>query len=635
MTTMHGALERPKRNTANVNAPTRETGRRGAGPYHAAPEVPPRRGHDFGRIDVHAGGGVPAAAPAPCPFPHAAAIGRALRPREPLVGVLDPEGCAERGSPAFTCGDVSHFFSRDVGLHVAAHEAVHQLQHRGETRDAGLGPEGHADAVADSVLAGASARPLLGARGRAVPSATRGYFKADSKGDIHGARGTRSAKLSETAETLTWVSTPREAWLTDPAIDTANAVFRAKDSGISLAKTGPSMEVAEPRGQDSHTLHAVEAHFVNGPYDDCGRMAREVMGPMGMDKAAYARASPGGLQTRTPVLEKAQQSPLGHVALILDMDAAMQQAGGTDEEKRKAGDKAREEFLSDKDTDAEIRDVVKNRSQALMDANPNPKDVTQLSVADQKRMGIDRYAKPKLGEAYAIAPGQQHPGSGFPYHWAAVIYVAGSDRLVMEASPSVSPGATYDDLNTDWKFETYGTKQEKQTFHHEWKGKLGQYEHTLAMTSSPEPPSDIVTFATTPGSDLFERLDEEGRTAADRLYVRKELQRRDVVVELTVVTASHSSKTDGVALVFPPTPRRVLGRTTAKKQIAEGDTDTFRMPISEIWPLGRPLAITAWADGEWFGSNKVEAIDWHWPYKEEIGRVAGEGATYDLKLYIE
>jgi hypothetical protein len=519
--------------------------------------------------------------------------------------------------PAFTRGRISHFVSSDVGVHVAAHEAVHQLQHRGEVRDAGLGPEGHAAAVADRVVAGVSPRPLLGGAGQAVPSATRAYHKADKQGDVSGTPGTRVALLSDSGETLTWYG--QEAYGTDTMIDTANAVFRAKDSGISLDKKGQTLtDVPAPHGNhDPHDLHLIGVNFANGEWDDCGRMAREIMGPAGADTPAYARARPGGITARTPVLKEADKSPLAHIALLLEMDEQMDSPDMSSEDKRKAGDEVRERFAGETITDMEMRGRVMGKS---------------VSKEARRRMRIDEFAKPGVGEAYALAPGWVAPGSPYPYHWAAVIFVAGGDRVVLEA---LADAGDYNAKRSDWHITTYGTKSEKQTFHHEWKNKLGTDAHTLTMASSPAPPSDIVDFATTPASDLFERLAEEGRSAADRFYVRKELLRRDVVVELTVDTAADSggADADDISLVFQAgTP---LGRTTGAQIVAEGNTGTFRMPVLKLWPIPDVLSAAAWIPGKVFGSNKVDTFEWAWPYAESTTSIEGEGARYDLRLYIE
>src|SRR5690349_10966458 len=62
-------------------------------------------------------------------YPHGGVIAAAVGGSVPGKAVLDPGGCEERGVPAFTDGLVTHFASPSPDVHVAAHEAAHQLQH--------------------------------------------------------------------------------------------------------------------------------------------------------------------------------------------------------------------------------------------------------------------------------------------------------------------------------------------------------------------------------------------------------------------------------------------------------------------------------------------------------------------------
>ncbi len=84
--------------------------------------------------------------------------------------------CRSLGAAAYTCGE-SIGFRGSPSLHTAAHEAAHVVQQRSGVDPAGAGDrwETHADRVADLVVAGRSAEPLLnqlgpsrGGGGRAV-----------------------------------------------------------------------------------------------------------------------------------------------------------------------------------------------------------------------------------------------------------------------------------------------------------------------------------------------------------------------------------------------------------------------------------------------------------------------------------
>ena len=74
-------------------------------------------------------------------FPHAATIQSAVGPEIPGSAVHDAAACESGGVQAFTDGSVSSFASESPTLHVAAHDAAHQLQHAGLTNDGGMGAD--------------------------------------------------------------------------------------------------------------------------------------------------------------------------------------------------------------------------------------------------------------------------------------------------------------------------------------------------------------------------------------------------------------------------------------------------------------------------------------------------------------
>src|SRR5262249_59012906 len=82
------------------------------------------------------------------------------------VGGPATEATRSMGAAAFATGD-QVAFGAQPSLHTAAHEAAHVVQQRaGVSLKSGVGEAGdtyeqHADAVADRVVAGESAQPLL------------------------------------------------------------------------------------------------------------------------------------------------------------------------------------------------------------------------------------------------------------------------------------------------------------------------------------------------------------------------------------------------------------------------------------------------------------------------------------------
>jgi hypothetical protein len=120
--------------------------------------------------DVHAAAARGLAGPATS-LPHADVIQRSFGRHD--VGSIDArvggpavEASAAMGAKAYATGN-SVAFARTPEVHTAAHEAAHVVQQRGDVSVAGgVGQPGdayerHADAVADAVVAGKSAEPLL------------------------------------------------------------------------------------------------------------------------------------------------------------------------------------------------------------------------------------------------------------------------------------------------------------------------------------------------------------------------------------------------------------------------------------------------------------------------------------------
>jgi hypothetical protein len=134
-------------------------------------------------------------------LPHLAPIQDSFRPHD-VSGVRAHQGPAasaaarELGAEAYAFGD-SVAFGSPPDLHTAAHEAAHVVQQRGGVQlkggidQPGDAYERHADAVADAVVAGRSAAPILdqmsggGPRGAAVQ---RTPAPSKSGGTSHGPR---------------------------------------------------------------------------------------------------------------------------------------------------------------------------------------------------------------------------------------------------------------------------------------------------------------------------------------------------------------------------------------------------------------------------------------------------------------
>ncbi len=94
------------------------------------------------------------------------------------------------------------------------------------------------------------------------------------------------------------------------------------------------------------------------------------------------------------------------------------------------------------------------------------KDTSEKEKID-KELGINRFAKPKLGQSYTIIRGGARVTKGrpYPFHWAAVILESKNREDVV----TLEHFATKKDAPADnrWKFSMYGKseKQQNQSFH--------------------------------------------------------------------------------------------------------------------------------------------------------------------------
>jgi hypothetical protein len=539
----------------------------------------------------------------PLRFPHIEKIQQATGLAVPLRGVVDESGCRNRGAVAYTEGTVTHFATAAPEIHVAAHEAAHQLQHAGLVHDAGLGAEGHAGAVADAVRAGRSAAPWITRAGRRVPAdRARNYVESPE----HGGR------LSETGETLTFGS--HAAFAAPGLISTANTILKNKKSGIALSAGAGSKTVNAPDGSGVKNLSQVIVTMEADPsgeqfYSDCRQAAREVMGPKGKDSSEapdQALARPGG----TPLAYSAPTGPLDLLALTVFIDRQIRKSPGYPnlpaEEKRKIADQA-------------VRDF------AFLDRKEREK-LKHAVITDERarELGIDRHAVPEVGEAFASYSGRPRIGD-YNFHYAAVIMAAGPDRITLE-----NAGGDQGQMSKNWKMQTYGpANKEGQTFHDQWAGKLGPDSHTLRVRTQPMAPGDI-DLSVTPTRELLARY-RKSVDPDEQAHLKQELQKRSVYAWVEVHKSEDLTGDDEVYLWFGTAAG--MGQATRAVAIPEGASHVFTMPLSSLWPLADPLHVNVM---EWdVGSpdDLIGSVPWRSPYGpvSTIPLSAGR-ASYTLTL---
>jgi hypothetical protein len=361
-------------------------------------------------------------------FPHAQTLERAFHHNIPGHAVVDGEGCARRAVPAFTDRTTAHFASPNPPLRVAAHEAVHVLQHAGLSRDAHLGAERHAEAVSQGILKRASVAHLLRSTGAAVEPAVRLYT-------VRRALTGKPLRVADDGKMAVRQDTSigsKSFWATQDLISSSNAALRSKNSAIELNYHGPALEGRARDGTRHQLARVLPKNLINGTegedmaiWADCGEACRTVMGAGRTSLERQYGTGETRAQYRVPTMEGAPG------VLARTGEALFPQ-------------ELKEQILT----------------QAL------PGGVEQYeSMPRAARRRIDRpwgigpYAEPAVGQGYAISRGQRQPAltrllgvKPWNFHWAGVVMVSGSDRVTLENYSVGDPSV----VNSNWKFQMYG-----------------------------------------------------------------------------------------------------------------------------------------------------------------------------------
>ncbi len=398
---------------------------------------------------------------APMEFPHASQIRSALGVSDPLMALHDPEGCRGRGVPAFTQHTTAHFADKCPSLGVAAHEAAHVLQHRGRTRDRGLGAEGHAMAVESAMSSSGSAKALIGNHGAAVTSSTRGYVATED--------GTY--QVAETLEAAT--TGGQDAYATPGLIASAAAVLKAKGSDIELSAGGAKL-IKMPDGTDIGLSHINVKFPKVDPksekfWSDCREAGRSVAGAKKDDPDSVPLRGVGTIPFQ------GNRNVPGFTAYL---DECISAEGAAYKKKTSAEKQAFAKRAYGKFQKLSQEEVDKYARRGLL-------------IGRDKELGVDRFADAQPGEAFVSVARDGADLGESHFHFATVVMATGPDRVTLENTGG-DPGQT----STRWSIKMYGVPTPDnnrwgQTFHESSPLAGGTHLRTFVARFMPPPPSDL------------------------------------------------------------------------------------------------------------------------------------------------
>jgi len=404
------------------------------------------------------------------------------------------------GAEGFATGN--HIaFAEQPDLRLAAHEAAHVVQQRqGVSLSRGVGTAGDAheqtaDAVADRVVRGESARDLLpqpGA-GAAGDLAVQRYVE----GDVAGNRGGRISESGETAIDLA----SNALYATEGKIREANALLKGvgqRGSYISLVPGRVRFYQGEhqliqvipevkPLGdhpsndklRDANQPDGVDSEGQTGDHhtgykaalwSDCGRTAATIGGVDSNDQdRGDARA----------------QYNVG------DEEAALGKSNNPAWMSDQIYFTAMPKFLEDPRNVEHLKEghhYIGHPNSIKRPSNAFEARAQYLAFDKEGRRAFDKFARintaasPGVGGAYVMntertmpgfAPGVTRRGreiEPWGYHWAGVIMKDGSNDIALESyavgrSGVMTSEDQYNWINRDWMFQMYGTESEGQSFH--------------------------------------------------------------------------------------------------------------------------------------------------------------------------
>ena len=396
-------------------------------------------------------------------FPHQDAIESSLAHAIPGRAVLDPQACSLMNVPAFTRDRTTYFAEPEPPLGSAAHEAVHLCQHSGITRDAGLGPELHAEALASKIVRGAPTDSLFGFTGKPVNAGLRPYTlitKAEQEANKWDAgKDLKVADNGNMAAGAVIEPHNHDLWAQPSLVSSSNATLAGKNSVIRLKTLPETLKGPAPDKSGNRTLAKVvpenQANGTSGDsmkiWCDCGRAGRDVMG------AGEGTGHHG--ERMTADYTKVHRPWYSYIPVLGPLLSLI--FGGPKKEQKQTA-ASQPEQMKKEIFNAKLGGTGDEGLHKYEAMSPEEKD------RFDKETGINRYAAPGVGQGFTMSTGGAAvPGaSTWNFHWAGVVMVSGGDWVTLENYATGDPS----EENAEWDFGLYGPPSKAgQTFFEEHK----------------------------------------------------------------------------------------------------------------------------------------------------------------------
>ena len=364
----------------------------------------------------------------------------------------------------------------------------------------------------------------------------------DSRGWVHP--GSEGMRVSDDGQMATddkgWnPGTNKRAWTTPALIATSNSTLSAQGSRAGLREKGGGTTISgsAPEGGAASTLKEIEPFRPSGGMfsliSDCGHACRQIIGsgPVGSrDVAVFRReARPGSPGTGGAIaggiigglvggalgsLLFLIPGPAGVVLGIVGLigGAIAGAIGGAKLGRRLAKRdpvEAHEEYSSPQTYHGGPPSTPEDFSAELYQrelGGATPEEGLQRYAAmsegerDEfdRRHGINRYARPRVGEGITIGseyrmPGFADPtGSAWNFHYAAAVLDSGHDYVTLETAAGWGVA--------DWIFYMYGPPSKKQSFQEEQASTGTHGTRQTSLVVRPEFRLDVL--AASPGTTL-------------------------------------------------------------------------------------------------------------------------------------